>query len=343
MTTWKDIQGQTVAIDWLRPAYVADRLPHGLIFAGPVGVGKGMTAQALAGLFLCEKPKHDQPCGSCASCVVLAAGNHPDYHSIYRQLVRLQFPDRKAIDLSIDVVRPYLIEPAGRKAAMNRGKVFVVEEADLMSVAAQNALLKTLEEPAGRTLLVLLTDQPDSLLPTIRSRCQIVRFAPLNGELVATELQKRGVAPADARDAADFAAGSLGLAVRWLGDGVVQQARQLRAQIDTVLAGGRADDLPDWFRAAADAYAARQLEQDELASKEQATRSALLLYLRIFAQLLSRRLPQTARGEELERLCAAIEAVGRAADLLESNVNVGLIFQQFAVTLDEISAAAAVK
>src|SRR6185295_1770830 len=110
---------------------------------------------------------------------------------ITKELIR--YHDRtgksKGINLSIDVIRPELIEPAGRKAVMGRGKVFVIEQADLMTAQSQNALLKTLEEPAGRTLIILLTDQPGGLLPTIRSRCQTVRFAPLDAKVVERELR----------------------------------------------------------------------------------------------------------------------------------------------------------
>src|SRR3954447_18317132 len=181
MSTFDSIFGQDDAIDWLRRAYLADRLPHGLIFSGPVGVGKATTARALAKLFLCEQPRDDAPCGKCESCRVFDSGNHPDYHVVTKELIR--YHDKtgksKGIDLSINVVRPEIVEPAGRKAVMGRGKVFVIEQAELMNAQAQNALLKTLEEPAGRTVIVLLTDQPGALLPTIRSRCQVVRFAGL--------------------------------------------------------------------------------------------------------------------------------------------------------------------
>src|SRR5439155_23785955 len=109
------------------------------------------------------------------------AGNHPDYHVITKELIR--YHDKtgksKGIDLSIKVIRPELVDAAGRKAAMGRGKVFVIEQAELLNTQAQNAMLKTLEEPLGRTLIILLTDQPDVLLPTIRSRCQLLRFSPL--------------------------------------------------------------------------------------------------------------------------------------------------------------------
>ena len=130
-------------------------------------------------MFLCQHPKETTPCGTCESCRVFESGNHPDYHVITKELIR--YHDKtgksKGIDLSIHVIRPELLDPAGRKAAMGRGKVFVIEQAELMNPQAQNALLKTLEEPAGRTLIVLLTDQPGSLLQTIRSRCQLVSFS----------------------------------------------------------------------------------------------------------------------------------------------------------------------
>src|SRR5687768_92389 len=116
MVTFKDIFGQDAALEWIGKAWRAERLPHGLIFAGPAGVGKGTTAEALGGVFLCESPtaagKHPAACGKCRSCAVYAAGNHPDYRLVYRQLARLEKETSKARDLSIDVVRDYLVGPA---------------------------------------------------------------------------------------------------------------------------------------------------------------------------------------------------------------------------------------
>src|SRR5687768_9168926 len=159
MSVLAEIFGQDAAIETITRAYEADRLPHGMIFAGPAGVGKATTARALAKLFLCEKPKKTEPCNKCDSCRVFDAGNHPDFHRVYKELIRIEFKDRKAIDLPVPVVREFLLEPAGRKTVMGRGKVFVVEQAEAMNAQAQNALLKTLEEPLGRTLIILLTDQ----------------------------------------------------------------------------------------------------------------------------------------------------------------------------------------
>lgn len=327
-----DIFGQDDAITWLRQSYLADRLPHAMIFAGPVGVGKATTARALGRLFLCEKPKKDQSCGVCESCRVVDAGNHPDFHVITKELIR--YHDKtgksKGIELSVNVLRPELLEPAGRKAAMGRGKVFVIEQAELMNPQAQNAILKTLEEPAGRTLIILLTDQPNSLLATIRSRCQTVRFAFLHADRVQNELARRGVDAALAAQAAALSRGSLGIALKWIEDGVIAPARELLAMLDQLFAGRAIDDLPGWFKNAADAYAARQLERDELSSKDQATREGLTLYLLLAGEHIRHRLADAPDGADLEPACAAIDALVQAETFLDANVNISLIFQNLA-------------
>ena len=333
--TFTDIFGQDRPIGELRRAYFADRLPHGLVFAGPVGVGKASTATALSKLFLCEKPQLDLPCGRCESCRVFAAGNHPDHHVITKELIR--YHDKtgksKGIELSIHVLRPELIDPANRKPIMGRGKVFVVEQADLMNAQAQNSILKTLEEPAGRTLILLITDQPSALLPTIRSRCQTFRFAPLDSPTVLRELQRRGIDPATAADAARFAEGSLGVALKWIEDGVIAPARELTGWIESLIAGRPPENLPAWFKSAAEAYAEKQLERDELASKDQANREGLNLYLRLAAAHFRKRLAHSTDGVDLEHACSAIEALARAEFYLDANVNVPIVFQQLAMGL----------
>lgn len=334
MVTFDDIFGQDRAIQTIRQAYASDRLPHGLVFAGPAGVGKATTARALAAVFLCQKPKGDLPCARCESCRVFEAGNHPDYHVVYRQLVRLDKEKSRARDLPVDVVRVFLIAPAGQKSAMGTGKVFVIEEAETMNPAAQNAMLKTLEEPYGRTLIVLLTDQPGTLLPTTRSRCQIVRFASLPETLVRKELENRGIDRKTAEEAARLAAGSLGVALKWIEDGVVAAAAELTGHIDRLAEGRPPNDLLGWFRRSAEAYAEKQLARDPLSSKDAATREAVALYLRIAAEHVRRGMTTTDDPDLLENACDTIDALARAEAYLDGNVNVPLALQQLAATLE---------
>lgn len=337
MIRFDDIFGQDDAIAAIVSAYRADRLPHAMIFAGPVGVGKGTTAAALAALFLCEKPNGVNSCGKCDSCRAFEAGTHPDYHRIYKELIRVIRADDelKPVDLPVDVVRKELIEKAALKSALGIGKAFVVEEADLMNAAGQNALLKTLEEPYGRTLIILLTDNPDGLLPTVRSRCRLVRFSPLDGAVVERELVRAGHAKPLAKEAAALSDGSLGLAMQWIEDGVIESARQLLDRLDHIVQGSGPADMPEWFKGAAEAYASRQLSHDEHASKSQATRNGLLLYLRLAAGHLRRRLTELEDPDELERTCAGIDALVRAEKYLNANVTIALVFQELAISLDE--------
>jgi DNA polymerase III delta' subunit len=336
MICFDDIFSQDAAVDFLRRAYQADRLPHGLIFAGPVGVGKATTARALGALLLCEKPKDTTPCGKCASCIAFEASTHPDYHLVTKELIR--YHDKtgksKGIDLSIHVLRPAVIEPAGRKPVMGRAKIFVIEQAELMNPQAQNALLKTLEEPHGRTAIILITDSPGWLLPTIRSRCQMLRFAPLPQDVVRKQLESRGIDRASAQQASTLTHGSLGVALKWIEDGVIEPATDLSNQIDAAFEGKPPADLPAFLKNAAEAYAKKQLERDELSSKDQATREALTLYFMIAADRARQRLATQSQPGELERACGVIDSIARAENYLDSNVNTALVLQQLAVALE---------
>jgi len=334
MSAFSHILGQTQAIESLRRAYLADRLPHALLFAGPIGVGKQTTATALAKLFLCEKAVGDVACTSCDSCRLVDAGNHPDVHVVYRQLMRLEKEKAKARDLTVDVIRDFLIAPANLKTNLGRGKFFLVEEAELMNATAQNALLKTLEEPFGRTLIVLLTDQPLALLSTIRSRSQMVRFGPISKDVITGMLRARGADARDASDAARLAGGSLGLAIKWLADGVVSAARELADQLDGIVQGNSATHLPDWLSHHSNAYAEKQLEIDELASKDQASKEGLAVYLRVASEHLREMLTKNADAAALDAVCGAVEALARAETLVDANVTVSLVFQQLAVALE---------
>jgi DNA polymerase III delta' subunit len=340
LINFDQILGQQRAIDAITQAYLHDRLPHGLIFAGPVGVGKETAARALAALFLCEKPRQLAACGQCPSCRAFDAGNHPDYHLIYRQLARLKSADIVAKFLPVDVIREFLVAKAANKSAVGVGKVFVVKEAELMNAQAQNAFLKTLEEPAGRTLIILLTDQPDCLLQTIRSRCQLVQFAALDQKIVQEQLLKRGFTREQASAAAEFAEGSLGLAIRWTEDGVIQRAQELIQSLQKISTGNSANELQAWFKSAADSYAVKMLERDERGSKDQATREGLVLYLKLSSNYFRKRLLNEKDPETLEKICVAIDTVVRAEEYLEANVNIPLVFQQFTGALDRALAGA---
>jgi len=244
-----DVQHQSRAQRILQRALSGGRLPHAYIFHGPDGVGKEMLADRFARLLLCAEPRSvpapaeqaghtaarpwRDACGQCQDCRLAQAGTHPDYHLITRELLR-HHPDpearrRKAIELSVEVVRYFLIEPAGATPARGRAKVFVVRQAERATDSAQNALLKTLEEPPERTFLILLTSSLERLLPTTRSRCQLVPFSPLPADFVQAELRRLRpeIDPPAAEFLARYADGQLGRALELFDDGLLELRRGL--------------------------------------------------------------------------------------------------------------------
>ena len=262
------ILGQHSAIEFLSRALAADRLPHGLIFAGPVGSGRHTTAVALAKVFLADDA--NDPASLAKISPQIDARTHPDFHYVTKEQVReLEGKSaNKAIQFSVDVVRERILVPASKKSALGIGKVFIVEEAEAMNAQAQNALLKTLEEPSGRTLIILLSDQPHALLSTIRSRAQTVRFSPLTEADALKVLATKSLEGNLAKEAIALAGGSPGLAIQWHEDGVVLAAGQLKRLLDAAGNPNAAADLAAFLKTASDAYAKRQLERDPVGSED---------------------------------------------------------------------------
>lgn len=217
-------------IDW---ALASGRVHHAYLFVGPDGVGKELAAFGLAQALVCERrgeaeapglfggapaAKSERACGSCSACARAVPRQdtrqplHPDVVVIERGL----YPPRsigrstpETQDISIDQIRTLVLARSAFAPHEGRAKVFIVRRADELSVSAANALLKTLEEPGPRTHFILLTAQPEALLPTILSRTQRVRFAPLPDEVVTELLVASGVEAARAREVARLAGGSV--------------------------------------------------------------------------------------------------------------------------------------
>jgi len=211
---FRAIIGQDRALTLLRRALRTGRLAQAYLFVGPEGVGKKTTALALAQAVNCREEREQDACGTCSPCRKIQHGLHPD--------VRVVEPEAGKVKLGVDQVRELLTE-AAMKPYEGRRKVFILEKADRMTEEGENALLKTLEEPVGETLLILVTSNPSALLPTIISRCQEVRFPPIPPEPLAAYLSReKGVDPLKARLLARLSGGSLGLALRMEDDGLLE-------------------------------------------------------------------------------------------------------------------------
>jgi DNA polymerase-3 subunit delta' len=374
---FSEVQHQEGALSILRRALRSGRMPHAYLFEGPEGVGKELTALALAARLLCEDdtlaPDADA-CGQCPACRLVATDNHPDLHLIHRGLHKVH-PDRtirqsKGLFLVVDLIRVFVMEPATMKPTQGRRRVFIIRDAERMNEEAQNALLKTLEEPPGTACLILVTSSASRLLPTIRSRCQCVPFRLLPAEFVGRELQARLDLPAtDAQALAALCGGRLGVAIRW-------QWMGLLAALDTV--GVALDRMPDGDPeafaktlieiAATLASSARQVSADEDKSESEeeddaprsggraiptdelrdALKLVLLLVGAIYRDALVsaagatalRQVPQQqqrvtalARQAPPARLETSLRAVREAEYMLDRNVAPQLVGERLAVAL----------
>jgi len=168
VSVWQGLQGQDRVVSQLRRAIERGRVPHAYLFAGPPGAPMYDAGIALAMALSCTVAR-GEGCGECVACSKIASGIHPDVVTLVREGAAQIVP--------IESVRNQVIARMGLPPHEGDVRVFLVEEATSLAPPAANALLKTLEEPPARTLFVLCTTAPEQLLPTIRSRCQRVRFA----------------------------------------------------------------------------------------------------------------------------------------------------------------------
>lgn len=194
------VVGQPGAVALLRQALLQGRLAHAWAFVGPPGVGRKLTALAFARALLCSAGG----CGGCAACRKVLGGHHPDLHLIV--------PDGAV--LKIEQVRG-LERLAALAPLEGAWKIFILDDADRMTLPTANALLKTLEEPPPRSLLILILANPRALPPTVVSRCQTVRFRPLpEAEAAALLAARAGLDPEAAHLLARQCQGQVGLGLR---------------------------------------------------------------------------------------------------------------------------------
>jgi DNA polymerase-3 subunit delta' len=372
-----DVRHQPRAHWLIQRALAGDRLPHAYIFHGPDGVGKETFAIGLARLLLCASPRERDvssipeladwsgpardACGECEDCRAARAETHPDLHLIYRQLNRYH-PDpvvreRKALDLGVDVVRHFVIDSVGAKPARGRAKVFIIREADRITPAAQNALLKTLEEPPPTTFLILLVASLDRLLETTYSRCQLIPFAPLPTPFVAQRLgELRPELPAaQAEFLARLAQGSLGAARQYAEDDIGQYHERLIRTLSD-LSSAAACDVATEIIDDAKSLGKRYRERDPDASDTEGQRRGLKVLLSLMAawyrdrmlassaapELVATTSPAAVLAEPRARLAPmqsadAIGAIATAERQLDLNANVQLCLESLLFKLARLT------
>ncbi len=209
--SFNDIVGHELICKKLRQGIDTGKSVSAYLFSGPEGIGKKTVSRAFAAALLCQSPKDGEACHTCPSCRLFEAGSHPDF------LVLSTAEDKKSI--GIDPVREQIIKEAYVRPFHAERKVFVIENGELLTTDAQNALLKILEEPPAYAVFLLLSSAPDQLLETIRSRCLKLQLTPLSSKdcrayfqaLPETDAQKKALA-------ASFSQGILGKGLKIIQD-----------------------------------------------------------------------------------------------------------------------------
>lgn len=314
---WNSLKNHEPQVEMFRRAIRRNRLSHAYLFHGPGGIGKRLFARLLSQCLLCESITDEDldACGTCGNCRKMMAATHPDF-------IELACPKGKAI-FPIHLIagddnhrgRDGLCHNLAMKPATGNRKIAVVDDADKFNAEAANAFLKTLEEPPDYCLLILLAESPDSLLPTIRSRCQPVRFAGLTDAQVTELLQQLGWA--ETKTAAEQLASQ--------SNGSLEVAKQL---LDPNIAAVRAAVLAalerDDFHSVETADAVTKAVQacGDTPKQRKATGWAIRFGIDHYVRQLHN---AGATAEELERRGEAIERFTAAARQIEQNVQVPLV------------------
>jgi DNA polymerase-3 subunit delta' len=210
---WHGLLGQDHVVEQFRRAVARGRLASSFLFAGPPGVGKRTFALKLAQALLCQTHAEEllDPCEHCPSCQQVEAGTHPDVILVAKRADKANILMESIVGDDEHRMQAGLLHDISLKPFMGGRKIAIIDDADYLKAEGANALLKTLEEPPPRSVLILIGTSPAKQLPTIRSRCQLVRFQPLDETIVADLLVAKGMIEdaAAANRLAHYSGGSL--------------------------------------------------------------------------------------------------------------------------------------
>lgn len=322
-----DIVSRAEIKEYLMKAVETENISHAYLFTGEKGSGKLLLAQFFAEAILCTG-QGEKPCGTCKSCVQADSGNQPDIRKIVHE---------KA-SIGVDEIREQINQDILIKPYSSKYKIYIMEDADKMTEQAQNALLKTIEEPPEYAVIMLLAENENRLLETIRSRVVKLEVKPVDRETIKQFLMKEKQVPDYlAEESAKFSQGNIGKAIRYAASEDFMELKQnvlhlLRYLSDMTIVeivegikeiGGRKEEVQDildlmilWYR-------------DVLMCKVTSDPNQLL-FKEDFKSL-----KELARKIDYEGIDQIIEAVDKAKQRLKANVNFDMTMQLLMLTIKE--------
>ena len=315
------IVGHHRQLEIFRRALASGRLHHAYLFVGPEGIGKRMLATALAQAVHCGARVEDS-CGSCVNCTRIADGNHPD--------VRIVGPLAGKKEISIQQVREFERELNYRSFTGKR-KIIIIDPATLMNLASQNALLKTLEEPPQDSLIILIASSAGGLLPTVRSRCLRISFAPLGrAEITGYLRTKQGVTGDEVEFLAAMSMGSIGAALGLDKEAFVEK-RRVWADIVGALKAGDYQSVVS----AAEALAGNRDDALKFLAWAQSWYRDLLVYGvtgdagELVNLDMRQQIEQHAAPAQSEQRIAALTGSTAAAAAIQRNLNRRMVLEKY--------------
>ena len=229
--SFSDIVGQQEAKSLLKSAIINNKISHAYIISGEEDSGKMMLAEAFAAMLLCEEHTNDDGCGQCHSCKQSASRNNPDI--IYVEREEDDKTHEKKRELGVNVIRDRINNDIVLKPYSSKYKVYIVDEAEKMNTQAQNAMLKTIEEPPEYAVIILLTSNHNSFLQTILSRCVTIETKPVPKDVIVDFLMKKmSIVDYQAHIVASFAQGNIGKAIKLVSD---EAFNELKAEVLTTV------------------------------------------------------------------------------------------------------------
>lgn len=312
MNNFSDIIGNEQIIKSIRRVLKNKMISHAYIIAGEEGGGKKMLANAFAKTLLCETDG-DEPCDQCISCRTFDGGNNPDI--IYVHPVKTK-------GISVDDIREQVTSTVNIKPYNHRYKIYIMPNADTMTQQAQNALLKTLEEPPEYAVFFLLAENIYAFLPTIMSRCVLFNIKPVPAFKIKNYLLERKLADEQADMVAEYAQGSIGKAIRFAES---EEFSAMRQKVTETLSGIK--NAPYYVLTEA---------AKELAANNDAADITDMIYLWqrdvlaykitedkncIIEKDMTDRIVDEARNNSYEALCGVPEFIMKTKKYLKQNVN----------------------
>ncbi|MSR44284.1 MAG: AAA family ATPase [Phycisphaerales bacterium] len=358
----RPILGQDRALATLIQPMTSGHFPHAWIFHGPRGVGKCTTALRVAGVLVdplsgdAERSRC-APRGDTASGKSLRAGTHPDVRIIRAELASSsadrELRDRKQNNIPVALLREQMIggvdssgsrldAPVYRSSVMGAWKVFIIDEAERLETDGQNVLLKTLEEPPPWTTIILVTNNLDRLLPTVRSRCRSLAFYPLSSELMRQWMDKNlGEVTGTARDFVQmYAAGAPGAAVTAVELGLQSWHVELLPMIDQLERGECPLSMAERMHGIASDVAEAAVKHNDNASKDAANRKATGLLFSVIGAEVTRRMRASAHmPAKLEYWSLVPDLIAEAERNLRANVNQKLALADFVAQWSRLKVA----